>query len=41
MFNTENNESIMYGWYVNVENGEISPIDDPSKNIQQTVDYFD
>jgi hypothetical protein len=32
---------MMYSWYVNVENGEIFPIDDTSKNIQQTVDYFD
>jgi len=41
VFNAENNQSMMYGWYVNVENGEISPIDTSSKNIQQTVDYFD
>ena len=41
MFNAENNQSMMYGWYVNIENGEISPIDATSKNIQQTVDYFD
>ena len=41
LFNAENNQSMMYGWYVNVENGEISPIDTTSKSIQQTVDYFD
>jgi hypothetical protein len=41
MFNAENNQSMMYGWYVNIENGEISPTDATSKNIQQTVDYFD
>ncbi len=41
LFNAENNQSIMYGWYVNIENEEISPIDTQSKSIQQTVDYFD
>ena len=41
VFNAENNQSMMYGWFVNIENGEISPIDSTSKNIQQTVDYFD
>ena len=41
LFNAENNQSIMYGWYVNIENREILPIDSTSKNIQQTVDYFD
>ena len=41
IFNAENNQSMMYGWFVNVENGEISPIDSTSKSIQQTVDYFD
>ena len=41
LFNAENNQSMMYGWYVNVENGQILPIDSTSKNIQQTVDYFD
>ncbi len=40
-FNVENNQSLIYSWFVNVENGEISPIDIESKNIQQTVDYFD
>ncbi len=40
-FNAENNQPLVYSWFVNVENGEISPIDDDSKNIQQTVDYFD
>ena len=41
LFNAENNQSMMYGWFVNVETGEISPIDSTSKSIQQTVDYFD
>ena len=41
LFNAENNQSMMYGWFVNVENGKISPIDSTSKSIQQTVDYFD
>ena len=41
LFNAENNQSMMYGWYVNIETGEISPIDTTSKSIQQTVDYFD
>ena len=41
VFNAENNQSLMYGWYVNIENGKISPIDTVSKSIQQAVDYFD
>lgn len=41
LFNAENNQSMMYGWFVNVENGEMLPIDSTSKSIQQTVDYFD
>ena len=40
-FNTEGNQPIIYNWFVNVENGEISPIDGDTKNIQQTVDYSD
>ena len=40
-FNTEGNQPIIYNWFVNIENGEISPIDDDTKNIQQTVDYYD
>jgi len=32
---------ITYGWYVNIETGEISPMDNLSKSIQQTVDYSD
>ena len=40
-FSSENNSLITYGWYVNIETGEISPMDDISKNIQQTVDYSD
>ena len=40
-FNTEGNQPIIYNWFVNIEHGEISPIDDDSKNIQQTVDYYD
>ena len=41
VFNAENNQSMMYGWFVNIETGEILPIDSTSKSIQQTVDYFD
>ena len=41
VFNAEYNQSMMFGWYVNIENGEVSAIDIASKNIQQTVDYFD
>ena len=33
--------SLTYSWFVNIENGNISPLDNDSKNIQQTVDYFD
>jgi hypothetical protein len=40
-FNAENNQSLLYTWFVNIENGEIFPIDDETKNIQQTVDYSD
>ncbi len=40
-FNTESNQPLVYSWFVNVQNGKISPIDIDSKNIQQTVDYFD
>ena len=40
-FNSKNNSLITYGWYVNIEDGEISPMDDFSKSIQQTVDYSD
>ena len=40
-FNTESNQPMVYSWFVNVQNGEISPNDVDSKNIQQTVDYFD
>ena len=40
-FNTDGNQPIIYNWFVNIENGEISPIDDDTKNIQQTVDYYD
>jgi len=38
-FDAENNQSMVYRWFVNIENGEISPIDNDTKNIQQTVDY--
>ena len=38
-FDTEGNQPIVYNWFVNIENGEIFPIDDDTKNIQQTVDY--
>ena len=40
-FNTESNQPLIYSWFVNVQNGAISPMDIDSKNIQQTVDYFD
>ena len=40
-FNTQGNQPIIYNWFVNIENGEISPIDGDTKNIQQTVDYYD
>ena len=40
-FNAENNQTLVYSWFVNIENGMISPIDDDTKNIQQTVDYYD
>ena len=40
-FDTTGNQPIIYNWFVNIENGEISPIDGDTKNIQQTVDYYD
>ncbi len=45
-FNAENEMSslegsLTYGWFVNVKNGEVFPMDDDAKNIQQTVEYFD
>ena len=40
-FDAEDNQQLVYNWFVNIENGEISPIDDDTKNIQQTVDYSD
>ena len=40
-FDAENNQQLVYSWFVNIENGEISPIDGDTKNIQQTVDYYD
>ena len=40
-FNAENNQTLVYSWFVNIENGMISPIDDNTKNIQQIVDYSD
>ena len=40
-FDAEDNQQLVYNWFVNIENGEISPIDDDTKNIQQTVDYYD
>ena len=40
-FNAENNQTLVYSWFVNIENGMISPIDDYTKNIQQIVDYSD
>ena len=35
-FNTESNQPMVYSWFVNVQNGEISPNDVDSKNIQQS-----
>ena len=40
-FDAEDNQQLVYSWFVNIENGVISPIDDNTKNIQQTVDYSD
>ena len=40
-FNAENNQTLVYSRFVNVENGMISPIDDDTKNIQQTLDNSD
>ncbi len=40
-FNTESNKQLVYSWSVNVQSGEISPIDIDFKIIQQTVVYFD
>ena len=40
-FDAEDNQQLVYTWFVNIENGVISPIDDDTKNIQQTVDYSD
>tara|TARA_B110000014_G_scaffold32483_1_gene20467 strand:- start:76 stop:585 length:510 start_codon:yes stop_codon:yes gene_type:complete len=40
-FDAEDNQQLVYNWFVNIENGEISPIDDDTKNIQQIVDYSD
>ena len=41
VFNAENNQSMRYEWHVNIETGEISPRDTPSKIIIQRVDYSD
>ena len=40
-FDAEDNQQLVYSWFVNVENGKISPIDDDTRNIQRTVDYSD
>ena len=40
-FNTEFYHPLIFNWFVIIENGEISPIDGDTKNIQQTVDYSD
>ena len=41
VFGVENNQSMRYEWNVNLESGEISSTDDPSRIILQTVDYYD
>ena len=41
VFSVENNQSMRYEWNVNLESGEISSTDGPSRIILQTVDYYD
>ena len=36
-----NGDTMSYGWYINVDTSELSPIDTDSRKVQQTVDYFD
>ena len=41
VFSVENNQSMRYEWNVNLESGEISSTDSPSRIILQTVDHYD
>jgi len=41
VFSAENNQSMRYEWNVNLESGEISSTDGPSRIILQTVDHYD
>ena len=41
VFSVENNQSMRYEWNVNLESGEISSTDGPSRIILQTVDHYD
>ena len=41
VFSVENNQSMRYEWNVNLESGEISSTDRPSRVILQTVDHYD
>ena len=41
VFNVENDQSLRYEWYANIESGEIKPRDPPSKTITHLVDYYD
>jgi hypothetical protein len=41
VFSVENNQSMRYEWSVNLESGEISSTDGPSRIILQTVDHYD
>ena len=41
VFSAENNQSMRYEWSVNLESGEISSTDGPSRIILQTVDHYD
>ena len=41
VFNVENDQSLRYEWYANIESGEIEPRDPPSKTITHLVDYYD
>ena len=41
VFSAEDNQSMRYEWTVNLETGEISSTDGPSRIILQTVDHYD
>ena len=41
VFSVENKQSMKYEWHVNLESGEISSTDGPSRIILQTVDHYD